>query len=245
MKLTIAVLTSLATLSLAQGGPPPGKTGKSGPPKGKGGAGGKGFGGKINQECISCFTSALSSSGCQSAFPKMGGMGGFGKGKGKGGMGKGGMGKGGMGKGKGGKMGGMGGMGGMSPVFPPPSKGPSGGKGGPPDMSAIMKGVTDFRDCMCKAQVQDSVKGCSSKCGSSGGAGAKGGPEMLGKMCSVDLSQLGKGMGKMGGMGKGGKGKMGGKGGMGKGGMPKGGMGKMSMPKGDMGKMSMPKSPSS
>jgi len=239
MKLTIAVLTSLATLGLAQGGPPPAKSGK-----GKGGMsggfggqmGGKGFGGKINQECISCFTSTLQGSGCQMPFGQMGGgKGGFGKGKG--GMGKGKGGKG--GKGGMGSMGGMGKMGGMgnkSPVFPPPSDGPSGGKGGRPDMSAIMKGVTDYRDCMCKANVQDSMKGCFSKCGSSGG-GAKSmcGPEMLGKMCSIDLSQLGKGMGKMGGMGgmggmgkgaKGGKGKMGGMGGMGKGGMGKmGGMG--------------------
>jgi hypothetical protein len=54
MKLTIAVLTSLATLGLAQGGPPPSK----GMPKGKGGMsggfggqmGGKGFGGQISSE---------------------------------------------------------------------------------------------------------------------------------------------------------------------------------------------------
>ena len=63
-------------------------------------------------------------------------------------------------------MGGMGGMGmGCRPCPPPPGDGPSGkggkgGKGGRPDMSGIMKGVTDFRDCMCKANVMDSVKGC-------------------------------------------------------------------------------------
>jgi hypothetical protein len=47
MKLTITVI-SLASMVLAQGGPP---AGKAGPPKGKGGmSGGKGFGGKINSE---------------------------------------------------------------------------------------------------------------------------------------------------------------------------------------------------
>jgi hypothetical protein len=50
MKLTIAVVTSLATLGLAQGGPPKGK-GKGGMSGGFGGQmGGKDFGGKINSE---------------------------------------------------------------------------------------------------------------------------------------------------------------------------------------------------
>ena len=119
------------------------------------------------------------------------GKGGFGKGgkmgKGKmGGMGKGKMG--GMGgMGKMGGMGGMGKMGGQSAVFFPPPDGPSSGKGGRPDMSSIMKGVSDFRDCMCKANVMDSVKGCMSKCGSSsGGAMPAGAGDMMGKMCSAE-----------------------------------------------------------
>ena len=50
MKLTIAVVASLATLGLAQGGPPPSK-GKGGASGGFGGQmGGKGFGGQISSE---------------------------------------------------------------------------------------------------------------------------------------------------------------------------------------------------
>ena len=51
MKLTIAVIASLATLGLAQGGPPPSKGKGKGMSGSFGGqVGGKGFGGQINSE---------------------------------------------------------------------------------------------------------------------------------------------------------------------------------------------------